>query len=400
MSELLAFPLSRTAPLAPPPALAALREQGPAQQVQMWTGDPAWLVTRFEEVRAALSDANLTSDTTAPGYPTFSPARRAYFTTERDRIILLEGAEHAQLRRLVARALTVKKVEDLRPVVRNLITSLLDDIIAKGPTTDLIQSFCLKIPSTVICALLGIPYEDHRIFEELTRKRVNINADPAEVVAASAAMKAHFEMRVREREESPTGGDDFLSRLVEEHIPAGTITRERAIKLMYELVEGGHETTANVMGLGILLLLTNPEQLALLKANPDLVRPGVEEILRYTGVTHMAISRAARGDTKIGDQEIKAGESVLLSIYAASHDPRAFLDPEKFEIDKGTRDHLAFSFGIHQCVGQQLARMELNEVFSTLFHRLPTLALAVPLDSLKFKLGSVVYGVESLPVTW
>jgi cytochrome P450 len=196
--------------------------------------------------------------------------------------------------------------------------------------------------------------------------------------------------------------DDLLSRLIVEQLRTGQMDIEDIVSMGLLLLIAGHETTANMIALGTVALLENPDQLAELRDtdDPKLVANAVEELLRYLTIVHNGRRRVALEDIEIGGEVIRAGEGVVIATEVANRDEAAFPDPDTLDIHRAARHHVAFGYGVHQCLGQPLARVELQVVYSTLYRRIPSLALAVPVDELPFKHDMAIYGVHALPVTW
>lgn len=399
MPDVQSYPILRSCPLSPPDEYAKFRLEGPLTKVSLWNGSDAWLVTRFKDVRSVLLDKRFSESPTTPGYPMLSPARAAL--VEGDTFMThTMGDEHNRLRRALARELTVKRVEAQRPIARRIVNDLIDEMIAHGGPMDLVSHLALQLPMKVISGMLGVPYADHEFFEENSNLRVALDVPPHVPLEATREMAEYFSRLLTRLEADPGPGDDLLTRFARDHINTGAITHKQAVNLAYTLVQGGHETTANMISLGTLLLMRNPDQLQAILADPALVNGAVEEMLRYTTILQLGMARVAREDVEVGGQLIRKGEGLFVMLISANHDPDAFARPETFDVTRCERNHVAFSYGVHQCAGQQLARMELQEVFSLLFQRLPNLRLAVPFEELRFKHQSIVFGVEKLPVLW
>jgi cytochrome P450 len=399
MSEIVTYPILRTTPPEPPAILKELRLEGPLARVRTWDGNLAWVVTRFKDVRAVLTDKRFSESPRSPGYPTFSAARKALVTGD-SLLPQTQGEHHLRLRRILTRVFAVKRVEAQRPIVRDIATRLIDELITAGGPVDLVSKFAMRVPMITISGMLGLPDEDHEFLQEKSRLRIRLDVAPSVPLEATRAMAEYFDRVLREREQSPSEADDILSRFARDHIATGEMTHEEAVNVAYQLVQGGHETTANTIALGTLQLIQNPDQLQALLAEPALVKGAVEEMLRYQTVVQHSIARVAIEDAQIGGEWVRKGEGIFALLTAADHDPEAFPEPERFNIRRAERNHVAFGFGVHQCIGQQLARMELQEVFSTLFQRLPGLRLAVPFEELKFRSNETNFGVDSLPLTW
>lgn len=395
------FPAPRAAgcPFDPPPALQALREQTRLARVKLSTGATPWLVTRHEDQRALLLDPRVSSDVTRPGYPSpvvmTSETRGAPIS-----FILMDDPEHARLRRMVTASFMIKRVEAMRPGVQKVVDDLLDDLLAGPKPVDLVEAFALPVPSLVICQLLGVPYADHDFFQDNSKVLINRDVSAEERFAASGRLFEYLDNLIGEKMANPA--DDLLSGLVE-RIASGELTRNDAAQMGVLMLIAGHETTANMIALGTLALLEHPDQLELLRTSsgdPGVVASAVEELLRYLHITHNGRRRVALEDIEIAGETIRAGEGIILANDIANRDPAVFADPDRLDLTRDARRHVAFGFGVHQCLGQPLARMELQVVYSTLYQRIPTLKLATTLDQIPFKHDGSVYGVYELPITW
>ncbi|MEV6866505.1 cytochrome P450 [Streptosporangium subroseum] len=396
-AEIPEYPMARAAgcPFDPPPALQAMQEEGPLTKVRLWDGSTPWIVTRYAEQRALLADPRISVDVTRPGYPSPTPIRGSSPIS----FILMDDPEHARLRRMVTAPFAIKRVEALRPAVQKITDELIDNMLAGPKPVDLVEAFALPVPSLVICALLGVPYADHDFFQENSKTIIKRSATPEQRSAALGRLAGYLNDLLDEKLTNP--GDDMLSQLTE-RIKTGELSREGAAQMGVLLLIAGHETTANMIALGTLALLEHPEQLALLRDtdNPKLVSSAVEELLRYLHITHNGRRRVALEDIEIDGRLIRAGDGLIVANDIGNRDPDAFPDPDRLDIQRDARHHVAFGFGVHQCLGQPLARMELQVVYSTLYRRIPTLRLATDLDQIPFKHDGSVYGVYELPVTW
>lgn len=394
------YPMPRATgcPLDPPPALRKLQAETPVMRVRLSDGSTPWLVTRYDDQRALLADRRISADNTRPHYPHQSPGRKEISRQART-FIAMDDPEHAQLRRMVTAPFAVKRVEALRPAVQKIVDGLIDDMLA-GPTpVDLVEAFALPVPSMVICELLGVPYADHDFFQANSRILVSRRSTQKQMVAALQRLIDYLDRLVGERLVDP--GDDVLSELAQ-RVKAGELARRDAALVGRLLLTAGHETTANMIALGTLALLRHPGQLAELREtdDPKLIAEAVEELLRYLTIVHSGRRRVALEDIEIGGVTIAAGEGVIVPNDIGNRDPAAFADPDRLDIRRDARHHVAFGFGVHQCLGQPLARVELQVVYGTLYRRIPTLRLAIDPDQLRFKHDGIVYGVYELPVTW
>ena len=393
------FPMSRAAgcPFDPPPGLRDLQKETPLARVRLIDGSTAWLVTRYEEQRAVLADQRVSADAGKIGYPSGGQIRQGGGSSIG--FILMDDPEHARLRRMVTAPFMIKRVEAMRPAIQRIVDDLLDAMLAGPNPVDLVEVFALPVPSLVICELLGVPYTDHGFFQRSSKSLISRTVPPAERMASFQGLHDYLDDLLAEKMERP--GDDLLSTLTE-RVKAGELTRSDAAGIGVLLLIAGHETTANMIALGTMALLENPDQLALLRdtEDPAVIAGAVEELLRYLNITHNGRRRVALEDIEIGGQVVRAGEGLIVANDIGNRDPGMFDDPDRLDVTRDARRHVAFGFGVHQCLGQPLARVELQVVYGTLYRRVPTLALAVDRDSIPFKHDAAVYGVHELPVRW
>jgi cytochrome P450 len=392
------FPMERAdrCPFDPPPGL---RDAAPVSRVRLWDGSTPWLVTRHADQRALLADPRLSADPRNDGYPHTGEAMRARREEART-FISMDDPEHARLRRMVTGSFAIKRVEALRPAIQRIVDDLIDEMLAGPRPVDLVQAFALPVPSMVICELLGVPYADHDFFQRNSRLLINRGTPTDQVLAAQRELTGYLDELVGRKLAEPA--DDLLSKLAAEQVATGALTRRELAVMGFLLLVAGHETTANMIALGTLALLEHPDELAALRESddPKLIAGAVEELLRYLHITHSGRRRVALADIEVGGEVIRAGEGVVLAGDIANRDPQAFPEPDRLDVHRDARHHVAFGFGPHQCLGQPLARVELQVVYGTLYRRVPTLRAAVDLAQVPFKHDGLVYGVYELPVTW
>ena len=391
------FPLRRQCPFAPPPAYDRLRAEEPVSMVQLPTGGTAWLVTRYEDVRTVLSSPVFSADSTRPGFPTLLPGHEQIL--RRPPFIRMDPPQHSFYRRMLIQDFTVKRIKTMRPGIQATVDRLLDDLLAQTPPVDLVEAFALPVPSLVICQLLGVPYDDHEFFQSRSKVVLSGASTAEQSAAALGGLRAYMDGLITRKQQEP--GDDLLSKLATEQLePAGELRRDELLMMCLMLLSAGHETTANMISLGAVAMLEHPDQLAALRSDPELLPDTVEELLRYLSIADLITTRIAAEDTELSGTAIRAGEGVIALLAAADWDPGMFPEPERLDVHRGNRHHVAFGYGVHQCLGQNLARLELEIVFSTLFARIPTLQVAVPVDELPYKHGGLLFGLHELPVTW
>ena len=390
-----AFPSDRSCPYHPAPGYAPMGKTRPLTRVRLFDGREAWLVTGHAEGRALLADQRLSSEWGNPVFPVVV-AR----TEGREGLSLpligVDDPEHARQRRMLIPSFGVKRMAAMRPVLQQEVDRLIDGILADGPTIDLVSRFALPVPSIAICMLLGVPYDDHDLFEERSRDFVGA-ATSAEADAAFGALYGYLFDLVRGKQEQP--GEGLLDELITVQLAEGKLDHDELVKMAMVLLIAGHETTGNAISLGVLALLEHPEQLAALHADDGLLPNAIEELLRFLSVSDFIV-RLAVDDIRVGDQTIKAGDGVVLSIMLMNRDGAAYEDPDTLDLRRAAGRHVGFGHGIHQCLGQNLARAELEIALGSLFTRIPTLKLAVPVDEIPISAGHDGQGPRVLPVTW
>lgn len=398
VTDLMPYPPPRTCPFDPPPKFKELRESIPIQKVRLWNGSTAWLVTRFEDVRDILNHPNVSADSNAPGYPGASASMDVVRKKYRS-YVSMDPPEHTWRRRMVQGEFTIKRIEAMRPQIQAIADHLIDEMIEKGPPTDILDALLLPLPSLVICRLLGVEYKDHDFFQRSGKKLISDETPVDEAIAITEELCEKYIGDLIDRKNA-SPGDDLLSRLVVQYLRVGEITRHDLICVGRMLLQAGHETTANTMAVGLLALMQNPEQIDILKADPERMPSAVNEILRYVDVGQSGRRRTATIDFEFKGVLIRAGEGIIAQNNSANRDDAVFSDADKLDVCRDASAHVAFGFGIHQCQGQPLARVEMQILFTTLFRRLPDLRLAVPFDEIQFKEHQFVYGVEKIPVIW
>jgi hypothetical protein len=401
VAEIPDFPMARAAgcPFDPPPALRVA--DAPAlTKIRLWDGTTSWLVSRHADQRALLTDGRISHDDTLPGFPSFSAGSRARSMRRMRAFIAMDDPEHARLRRMVTAPFAIRRVEALRPRVQRIVDELIDEMLRGPRPVDLVRAFALPVPSTVICELLGVPYADHEFFQRNARTLLSGDASVEGALAAQRELVDYLAGVAGEKVADPA--DDLLSWLAVHQIETGAMSVHEVALQATLLLVAGHETTANMIALGTLALLQHPDQLSALhdSDDPALIAAAVEELLRYLTIAHMGVRRVALADIEVAGEVIHAGDGVVFALNMGNRDEDVFTDPDRLDLHRNARGHLAFGFGVHQCLGQPLARIELQVVYGTLYRRVPTLRLAIDPGGLPFKNDSAVYGVYELPVTW
>ena len=379
----------------PAPELTEVREGPAVVRVRGALGHEMWLVTRHEDVREVLGDAERFSNEGQTGLA--SRDRHSPEDVARMRagnLLLLDPPKHSRLRRMLMPAFTGRRMQRLEPRVRQIVDDHLDAMARKGPPADLVADFALPVPSLVICELLGVPFEDREDFQARTASLLDVSRPTEERLRAQQASRRYMAGLVAREQADP--GDALLGMLVREH--GDELTTDELIGIAVLLLLAGHETTSNMLGLGTLALLQHPDQLARVREDPEAVAPAVEELLRWLSIVHSGVVKTATQDTEIAGTPIARGDLVALSLPAANRDPRAHADGDRLDVTHGAPGHLAFGHGAHHCLGAPLARMEMRIAFPALLRRFPDLRVASSEE--RFRSFNVVYGMETLPVTW
>ncbi|MEE1838660.1 cytochrome P450 [Streptomyces sp. NPDC088190] len=394
------LPVTRpdSCPFDPDETYTRLRADAPVSPVRCPAGMDAWLVSRYEDIRGVLTDPRLSSRGAGsmhmlPSYDLRDPLPGS--------MIQLDGEEHARLRRLLIGEFTVRRVEVLRPRIQRIADEYIDAMLT-GSSADLVRDFALPIPSLVIFDMLGVPYGDHEAFQRDSEVVMGFDADEATRDAASGRLEGYFAELIGQRIAEPR--DDLLSRLIARgNATDRPLTVGELATLGVLLLVAGHETTASMIALSTLVLLNDPERKATFLTAPELAGNAVDELLRYLSVIQFGLLRYATEDITVGDTTVRAGEWLVAAIPSGNRDGSVFPAPDTVDLGRQARTHLSFGFGAHQCIGQQLARIELQVALTTLLRRIPGLRLrsgpAMPPPS-EFKLNDIVFGLRSMPVVW
>ncbi len=380
-------------PFDPPAELVDARRHGPISRYPFPGGVPGWLVTGYDLARSVLADPRFSSRKELMRHPTIDYGDIEVPPAPPGEFLLMDEPRHSRYRKPLMGRFTVRRMRLLTERVEQITTDHLDAMAAAGPPTDLVTDFARPIPAIVICELLGVPYQDRGAFQEQVDSFMNGETSDEDLFAAYTATQDYLAELVAAKRADPT--DDVLSDLTD-----SDLTDEELKGMALILLAAGLDTTANMLALGTFALLRHPEQLAALRADPTLADRAVEELLRYLSVAK-TFMRTALEDVEVGGQTIRAGSPVILSYHTANRDPERFADPHVLDLRRQDGGHLAFGHGIHQCLGQQLARVELRVAFPALVDRFPTLRLAVPPEEVDLRPETAdIYGVKSLPVTW
>ena len=369
---------------------ARLRAQRPVSRVVLPGGAPAWMVTGYEEARAALADPRLRKQ--RPGW---QPEPDSIFAAIEMHMLNCDPPDHERLRKLVNKAFTPRRVEALRPRITAITAGLLDEM-AGADVVDLLAAFAFPLPITVICELLGIPVTDRDEFRTWSASVVSDTVSPEVFRAHATAMIRYFSALLAAKRREPA--DDLLSDLIAARDEGTRLSENELLSMAFLLLVAGHETTVNLIGSGVLALLLNPAELARLRADPSLIPGAVEELLRYASPVNNATFRCAAEPIEIGGVRIGRGDPVLVTLGAANRDPSRFGHPDRLDLGRDSSGQLAFGHGIHYCLGAPLARLEAEIAFSSLLEKFGAMRLAVPAASLRWRPSTLIHGLETLPV--
>jgi cytochrome P450 len=402
VSDVPEYPMGRAAgcPFAPPPEVMELAEARPLSRVRIWDGSTPWLITGYEEARTLFSDSRVSVDDRRPGFPHWNEGMLSTVHKRPRSVFTADGEEHTRFRRMLSKPFTFKRVEGLRSAIQQITDEHIDAMLAGPKPGDIVTALALPVPSLVISQLLGVPYADAEMFQHHANVGLARFAAAEDTMKGAMSLNKYLAQLVETKMENPA--EDAVSDLAE-RVKAGELSVKEAAQLGTGLLIAGHETTANMIGLGVLALLQYPEQAAVLRDTDDakVVANAVEELLRYLSIIQNGQRRVAAEDIEIAGEVIRAGEGIIIDNAPANWDANAFAEPERLYLHRsGAGQHVAFGYGRHQCVGQQLARAELQIVFHTLLRRIPTLELAVPIEDVPLKHDRLAYGVYELPVTW
>lgn len=383
----------------PTPDLGEIRETDGVRAVVSSFGNRVYLVTRHEDVKAVLSDHERFSNGRPPGFalpgaPVMSEEELA--SARAGNLLGLDPPEHQRLRRMLTAEFTIRRMKRLEPHIVEIVDAHLDAMAAAGPPSDLVADFALPIPSLVICELLGVPYTDREDFQHRSARQLDLSLPIAERFGLQRQARDYMRQLVGGARRDP--GEDILGMLVRDH--GDELSDDELVGIAGLLLLAGHETTSNMLGLGVLALLRHPEQLTAVRDDPDAVGPAVEELLRWLSIVQNAIPRFTTTDVEIAGVRIPAGELVFASLPAGNRDPDFIQDPDILDIRRGAPGHLAFGHGVHHCLGAPLARMEMRIALPALLRRFPDLALAEPFDDVAYRSFHFIYGLKSLAVTW
>ncbi|MEY9877101.1 cytochrome P450 [Streptacidiphilus sp. MAP12-33] len=392
-----AHPTERIRPFDPPPELMEGQETAPLRRMSYPDGHVGWLVTSHQLARQMLTDPRFSARSEFKRAPVHRPGIDPFFGVPAmpGWLVDMDPPQHTRLRQQLAGQFTARRMKEIRPQIDRIVDELLSQMERSGPGTDLVEAFARPLPSQVICELLGVPLRDRAEFQHNSGVLFNLQSTAAEAAAAMDQLYAAVRKIAEGR--SPNEAPGLLTALAQD----GTLDTEEIAGVGVLLLTAGHDSTMGALSLSAFALMSHPDELARLLADPSMVDNAVEELLRYLSNFHFGVPRTPLEDLEFAGQQLRAGDSVTVSLSAANRDPRWFQDePDRLDLGRRTTGHLAFGYGIHQCLGQNLVRMEMRAALPALFRRFPALAPAVPAEDIPLSTDMSVYGVRRLPVTW
>ena len=390
------YPFSEAQGLDLDPEYGRLRDNGQLARVRMPYGGEAWMATSYEDVKTVLGDTRFSrAATLGADVPRMTPIIQTDSS-----LLTMDPPDHSRLRKLVAKAFTMRRIEMLRPRAQEVVDGLLDAIEAQGPPADLIEGLSLPLPITMICELLGVPYEDRDQFRAWSDAALAITAfTPDEIVQGRDGLKNYLTSLVATHREQP--GDSLLSELVRARDEQDRLSEAELVQFGVTLLVAGHETTANQTGNFLYTLLSQPHLLRELQQDPDLLDPAIEELLRVTPLgTAAGFPRIATEDVQLSGGLVKAGDAVMTQLASANRDGEVFAHADDIDFHRENNPHIAFGHGVHHCLGAQLARLELQVAVGSVLRRFPGLRFAAPVEEVPFKEGRLIRGLQALPVAW
>lgn len=383
------LPLRRDG-LDPVEELELARLSCPVSRLPGLPGRKAWLITGYHETRTVLSDSTNFSNDFAnllknPLFAMFRSPGGLGFT---------DPPEHTRLRRLLTPEFTRARLTALEPAIRRIVDEQLAVLARQGERADLWRDFALPVPTRTICELLGLPAQDWPDYQRLSTARFDLlGGAGASLGAISEALNRLMEV-IRDQRRQP--GPGLIGRIISRH--GDDVGDEELAGLADGILTGGLESTASMLALGAIALLSNDDLADRLRRDPAGEERCVEELLRYLTVVQVAFLRFARRDVEVAGQRVAKGDVVICSLVSANRDGKLGADMDSLLPDRDPFSHVAFGYGAHRCIGAELARLELRVAYPALLRRFPAIRVAVPLDELRFRESSIVYGLDELPV--
>ncbi|CZS88141.1 probable Cytochrome P450 55A3 [Rhynchosporium graminicola] len=397
------FPFARPSGTIPALEYAHLRATDPVSQVELFDGSFAWLVVKHKDICKVLTDERLSKQRNRPGFPELSAGGKEA-AKNKPTFVDMDPPQHMQQRSMVESIFTNQQINDMRPNIQTTVNALLDKIISEGGSEpfDFVEKFALPVPSYTIYSILGVPLEDLPQLTNFAAIRSNGSGTATEASNANASLLSYMDSLVTARLSSPK--HDLISLLVKEQLTPGHLTQADVVQIAFLLLVAGNATMVSMIALGVVTLLTHPDQLEALKANPEKwTAPFVEELCRFHTASALATKRVAKVDVVYGGKLIRAGEGIIAATQSGNRDEDVFGEmADEFDMKRvrGTEQALGYGWGPHRCVAEWLARAELEIVFATLWQKLPNLKLAIPFDEVKYSPATKDVGIGELSVVF
>ncbi|MEV6635747.1 cytochrome P450 [Actinoplanes sp. NPDC051470] len=383
-------------PFDPPAVLGRLGELSPVSRVNLLDGSEAYVVTGIDEGRQVLTDPRFSADRFMHR-SSLRPNPRDPYGAGAGLFAAMDPPLHTRYRRLLTGAFTVRRVGKLEPAIRDIAATLIDRMLARGNSGDLVTDFALPLPSLVICELLGVAHADQATFQSFAAEMARLDTSPERAAQLGAEFDELLSRSIEHKRANL--GDDLLSGLISSDADPA-LTNIELVNIARQLLVAGHETTSNMLALGMFALLSHPDQLDFLRTHPGHWPAAVEELLRYLSIAQLSVVRVTTHEVPLGETTLPAGAAVIVAVSQANRDAGTWTAPQDLRVDRPRCPHLAFGFGVHQCLGQQLARLELIVGYAALLDRLPGLRLAVAAHEVPLRTDMTIFGVHALPVRW
>ncbi|MGH3342855.1 MAG: cytochrome P450 [Carbonactinosporaceae bacterium] len=386
----------RNDPFDPPEMLGELRRRSGLSKIPMWDGRVVWMVTRHEDAQFVLRDSRFSADATNPRLPSLGPSRT--YPMKRPPMSFVDEPRHGDLRGILNSEFLARRIDEMRRYIELVVAEQLDSILAAGPPVDLHAQFSAAVPWRVVTSLLGVPPDNRDMVQQWAKVLQSRDVTEQHVEAIRKEIYDYCYKLVSNRAKEPT--DDLIGRMVDRARREGKLSLDDLATSTHLLIFAGYETTSHMFSLSTLTMLVHPDWFRALRERPEVVPNAVEELLRYHTVPDSLV-RIAKEDVTVGGTRLAAGDGLVISLAAANRDSSVFPDADHLDIERPrARNHLAFGYGVHLCLGRWLARAELQIGLPAVAARIPTLRLAVPFEELSFREHMHVYGVDELPVTW
>lgn len=388
------LPIDHLGPFDPPDVLNELQAKGPLMPMIYPDGHVGWLAVTYNAVREVLADLRFSGRLDLLRPPIDIGISLLGIPAEPGQFLRMDPPEHTRYRRLLTAQFTARRIKQLESRIIEVTQERLDAMERSGPPVDLLKEYAQPITARVICELLGIPHEDRGESQRHMVTVLNLDASQEERAKAQEALTGLFGPLIAAKRKTPT--DDFYSNLVN----LGELTDQELSNIGFLLFGGGLDTTATMIGLSVFTLLQHPDQLELLRSDPDIVEGAVEELLRYLNTVVPGPARTALEDVEVEGQLVRKGQTVTVSFRGANRDPTRFDNPEVLDVTRSAQGHVSFGHGVHHCLGRPLALLEMQIALPALFERFPDLRLDVPAKDVPLRDRSTVYGLQRLPVAW